>query len=819
MIYPDNFEEKTGFDKIREMIMEACISDAGVEATKKMKASFTYDTVLHNLKQTEEYRNILLLSEKIPAQNYFDLTTALKEIKLPGTFLEAEDLGVLKSSLVTLVELFHFFNNDEKKEKYPLLAVLSEQVYVNPDIPIKLDSLLDEKSNIRNNASEKLGEIRSKISRKQSGIGSRINKIIGEARQKGYLKDDAEVTIRNGRPVIPVPAANKRRLKGWIHDESATGQTVYIEPAEVFEINNEIRELELDERREVVKILIAFADYIRPYIRELINAYAYLGEFDFIRAKAKIAIQTASIMPVLRRRPVINIRNARHPLLYLSLKKQNRKVVPLTLELSHQERILVISGPNAGGKSICLKTIGLLQYMLQCGLLIPANENSEFGIFRNILIDIGDEQSLENDLSTYTSHLQNLKVFLRNADRHTLFLIDEFGTGTEPNLGGAIAEATLETMNNKKAWGVVTTHYANLKLMSGHHKGIINGAMLFDSSKLQPLFILKTGKPGSSFAFEMARKIGFPEDILELASTKTGKKQLDFDQQLHQLEIEKKHLTSKQTEVSVADELLKELLDKYKERIINLEKDRNEILLDAQAQADNLITSANTRIEHTIKEIREIQAEKEKTRKLRENLKASAGKQMRKNHQVLKELKQELEEISEPEEIYPPEEKRLKPYTFIIGDTVRMQGQRSIGIITGIKGKKATVEFDNLSLKADIKNLEPAKQEPGKPKQVRLTTSGSGNIIHDLTTKAGNFKITIDVRGQRADEALNNIAKYLDDAVLLSVPEIKILHGKGSGILREVIRDYLKSLPEVRKYQDEDLEHGGHGITTVSLRY
>ncbi len=820
MIYPSNFEEKTGFEKIREMIKEACISDPGREVVESMKASYTYDTVLTRLQQTEEFRNILLMSEPFPAQNYMDLRIMLKEIRLPGTFLEPEILGDLRASLNTLLDITQFFSSVERRERYPLLTVLSSEVLINPDIPAQIDSVIDEKNSVRNGASEKLSEIRQKIKRKQSGIHGRINKLLTESRQKGIIKDDAEVTIRNGRPVIPVPASNKRKLKGWIHDESATGQTIFIEPAEIFEINNEIRELELQERREIVKILIHFADYLRPDIEVISNAIKYLGEFDFIRAKAKVALATASVIPVMRRRPVLNIRNARHPLLYLSLKKQGRKVVPLTLELSHKERILVISGPNAGGKSICLKTIGLLQYMLQCGILVPVNENSEFGIFRNLLIDIGDEQSLENDLSTYTSHLQNLKVFLRNADRHTLFLIDEFGTGTEPNLGGAIAEATLEQLNNQKAWGVVTTHYANLKLMSSNHTGIINGAMLFDTKKLQPLFILKTGKPGSSFAFEMARKIGFPEEILTLAGTKTGKKQLDFDQQLHQLEIEKKDLTQKQTELTVADDMLRELLDKYKNRITQLEKERNNIIKEAQNQADKLITEANTRIEHTIKEIREVQAEKEKTKKLRKELKETAGKQQRKKHQALLDLKKDLEEIEDPAPQEQPTIIKQTKERFAIGDTVRMQGQKSVGIITGLKGNKATIEFDSLSLKADIKNLEHAQhQENGSTKQVRLTTSNSGNIVHDLTTKAANFKITIDVRGQRAEEALFNISKYMDDAILLNVPEIKILHGKGNGILRDVIRDYLRTMPEVRKYNDEDLEHGGHGITIVSFRY
>ncbi|PID93285.1 MAG: endonuclease MutS2 [Bacteroidetes bacterium] len=819
MIYPDNFEEKTGFDKIRQIIIDLCISDTGALVAKKMRPFFTYEKIIHQLNITEEYRTLLLLSEKIPTQNYLDLTDTFKEVLLPGTFLETEELGIVRASLETLTALFHFFEPEERAEQYPLLTELSKHLYVSPEIPQELNKLLDEKGQIRSDASETLYEVRQEITKKQRSIDHRIHKIAHEARQQGILKEDTEITIRNGRPVIPVPAAHKRRLKGWIHDESATGQTVYIEPTEIFEVNNEIRELALLERREIVKILTAFTDYLRPFIPELNKAYCHLGEFDFIGAKAKLALQTASIRPIVRRRPVINIRHARHPLLYLSFKKQQRKVVPLTLSLSHKERILVISGPNAGGKSICLKTIGLLQYMLQCGLLIPTNENSEFGIFRHILIDIGDEQSLENDLSTYTSHLQNMKTFLRNADRHTLFLIDEFGTGTEPNLGGAIAEATLEKLNEQKAWGVVTTHYANLKLMSGKHPGIINGAMLFDTHKLQPLFLLETGKPGSSFAFEIARKIGFPNEILKRAETKTGKKQLDFDQQLQQLEIEKKHLTKRQTEVSLADDLLKELIEKYKKRVLELEQKHHQIIAQAHEQAEELIEKANTRIEHTIKEIKEAQAEKEKTKRLRKQLKESASQRIKQNHEALHKLKKRLEEVEETKAKKAPEQKRPKPVTFHVGDYVKLRAQKSIGIITQIRNQKATVEVNTLSIHVDLKSLEPATPPTTTPKQVRLTTSSSGNIVHDLSSKAANFRISIDVRGQRAEEALANLTKYVDDAILLNIPEIKILHGKGNGILRDVIRDYLRSIPEVQRYRNEALELGGDGITVVSLRY
>ena len=816
MIYPHNFETKIGFDKIRDMVADACISEAGIQIAKKSGPSYVYEIIIRDLSLTEEFRQILLMSEPFPAQDYYDLTTELNSIRLPGTFLDTDILSLLRASLNTLNRITEFFNSIERKEKYPDLADLSEKIFIENDILKELDNILDDKGDIRSGASEKLKDIRKQISKKQAGIGSRINKILIEARKKGWVKDDVDISVRNGRPVIPVPAAHKRRINGWIHDESATGQTVYIEPAEIFETNNEIRELELDERREIVKILIAFANFIRPYILQINDCYKHLGQFDFIRAKAIVALATASIKPIVRRRPVINFRNARHPLLYLSLKKHNRKVVPLTLELSHKERILVISGPNAGGKSICLTTIGLLQYMLQSGMLVSVNENSEFGIFTNILIDIGDEQSLENDLSTYTSHLGNMKVFLRNADRHTLFLIDEFGTGTEPNLGGAIAEATLETLNNQKAWGVITTHYANLKLMSGKHPGIINGAMLFDTREMQPLFMLQTGKPGSSFAFEIARKTGFPEKVLALAALKTGKKQLDFDQQLQQLEIEKNDLTKKQNEVFVADDLLKDLIDRYKEKILVLEKERKEIIGEAKSYADQIIIDANSRIEKTIKEIKEAQAEKEKTKKLRDNLKKEAHKKQINKHTRLKKLNSELKEItdlSEPKIIEPI----IITKAIQVNDNVRIKGQKTIGKVKQVKGKKATVEFDNVTVQANISTLEVTKDMPSR-NQVRLTRSNTGTIIHDLTNKVADFRITIDVRGQRAEEASANISKYLDDAILINVPEIRIIHGKGTGVLRDVIRELLNATPTVKHFEDENIERGGHGITVVSLR-
>jgi DNA mismatch repair protein MutS2 len=519
VIYPKNFETKTGFDKVRQMIRDNCLSPVGVQHAENLP--FTTDATLirQQLNQTEEFRQLMLEEPGFPSQDYFDLTYELHRIKIEGTYIEQENLFDLKSSLITISDILQFFKKSDP-QKFPNLISLSSEIFVDKMIVSSIEGIIDNKGNIKNNASAKLAEIRKSLSKEQASVDRKMRKAMSEAKRAGWTKDDTEVTIREGRPVIPVAAAHKRAIKGLIHDESATGQTVYIEPVEVFEIHNKIRELESAERREIINILKNFSGFVRPEIPNLIEAYKFLGMIDFIRAKASFALKINALKPKIADQPLVRWNKAVHPLLYLSHKKQNRPVVPLNIQLDNERRILVISGPNAGGKSVCLTTVGLLQYMLQCGLLIPVKDDSMTGIFQNLFIDIGDEQSLENDLSTYSSHLLNMKHFVIHSNANTLFLIDEFGTGTEPQLGGAIAESVLEKLNSNKAFGVVTTHYSNLKLMSKEGNGIVNGAMLFDTKAMQPLFSLKIGKPGSSFAFEIARKIGFPKEVLKNAEKK-----------------------------------------------------------------------------------------------------------------------------------------------------------------------------------------------------------------------------------------------------------------------------------------------------------
>lgn len=559
------------------------------------------------------------MNEKFPTENYFDLTDELSRISIEGTYMEKEALFELKRSLNTINDCIQFFRKD-KEQRFPQLKELSSSVEIDKSIIKQLDSILDDKGNIRDDASPELAEIRKDISRKQISVNKKLHQLMGHVRRQGWAPDDIELTVRNGRTVIPMLASYKRNIRGFVHDESASGHTVFIEPEEAFDINNEIRELENAERREIIRILLSFTDAIRPQIEELIKCYHFLGIVDFIRAKALYALQTNSQKPDTSSKSLINWIKAKHPLLYLSHKLQKKEVVPLNIKLDEKQRILVISGPNAGGKSVCLKTVGLLQYMLQSGMLVPMEICSETGIFSNIFIDIGDEQSLENDLSTYSSHLLNMRHFMGYADEKTLFLIDEFGTGTEPSLGGAIAESILEKLNSKKSFGVITTHYANLKLLADREDGIANGAMLFDSDKMKPLFELSIGKPGSSFAFEIAETIGLQKDVLKKAKEKAGTKQISFDKQLQNLDVQKKELDQKETQLKVADDFLSEMIDKYQNLYNELEKRKKEIISNAKEEAASLIGNTNKIIEKTIKEIKESQAEKGKTNDVRKKL-------------------------------------------------------------------------------------------------------------------------------------------------------------------------------------------------------
>ncbi|MFH1160118.1 MAG: Smr/MutS family protein [bacterium] len=767
MFYPEEFESKIGFSQIRELVKAACVSVLGREEVDRISFSADHETVTTLLAQTEEFRQILLSGEPFPSQDYFNTIPLLSHLRIENTWPEPEQLAELRAALNTFLEIIRFFN-DERFESYPKIASLIQEVretggqedrqpasgiwYPVSDIRDQIDNTLDSKANIRDGASKELTRIRREINRLQTGVERKMAQVFSEVRRNGWTDEEAEVTVRDGRLVIPMRSSHKRKINGVVHDESATGLTVFVEPMELFEMNNEIRELFYAEKREIIRILTALADTIRPHIDLLIRANELLGEIDCIRAKALFAMDTGAMLcNRVAEGPHLNWEQAVHPLLLLSHRKAKKKVVPLFIELNPEQRVLVISGPNAGGKSIGLKTIGLLQYMLQCGLLPATRKDSEFGIFREIMIDIGDEQSLENDLSTYTSKLLNMKYFIEHLGQESLFLMDELGTGTDPSVGGAIAEAALEHMVLTRAYGVVTTHYSNLKLLAGKVEGVVNGAMLYDSKGMRPLYKLKTGKPGSSFALEIAQSIGFPEKELRRASELIGGSQLNFDRQLQDLELEKEEVQKRSTELQVADEFLSELIEKYQQLTEELERSKKNILEKAHEEAQQMLKDSNKLIERVIKEIRESQADKERTKKAREAIAPGAPK-------------------SPEGDLLPPLGLPPNP----------LKGASSLPFRGGV----------------------------GR---------GESGVSKIISEKQEHFTLTLDLRGKRADEAFVELQRYIDDAVLLSIKEVRILHGKGTGALKEVTREYLRSVKEVKRYRDEHIEQGGAGITVVEF--
>jgi len=818
VFYPSNFEDKLSFTRIREMVEEKCLSSLGIRLAKEMSFSFDFKKLQRNLQQTDEFRQVLISGRSFPSQDYLDVTDELNRIKTPGAFIFADHLFELLISLRTINECLQYFKSKEA-DKFSLLIELGRNIFVPTEIVAAANRIVDDKGNIKDSASEQLHTIRRSLLTKKALIGKRIAQIMQKVKTDGMTRDDAEVTIRDGHLVIPVNAVNKRKIKGYVHDESATGQTVYIEPAEIVDLGNELRELELAEKREIIKILTIITDLIRPWIEDLENAYHYLGVIDFLRAKALFALEIGGVIPELQKAPIIDWRKAYHPLLLLLHKAQHKKVEPLSITLNQQNRILIISGPNAGGKSVCLKTVGILQYMLQCGLLIPVHESSVAGIFKDLFIDIGDEQSLDNDLSTYSSHLMNLKHLLNNSHNQMLFMIDEFGSGTEPQLGGAIAEAVLENLNKREAFGVVTTHYANLKMLGGTLPGVINGAIQFDVQHIQPLYQLQIGKPGSSFAFEIARKIGFPESILEEAILKTGTTQIDFDTQLQALEQERKALFQKQHELESADDLITEITEKYRDRLQTLEDSTKGIIENAKRQAKDIVQNANKLIENTIREIKEEQAGKEKTKIVREKIETFKTELENKKTedfvQTVKQLDREIRWTVEKEEEPQPviTGKQLK-----MGDSVRVTGQLSIGQIINIAGNKAEVVFGQMRMHTDLNKLEKVRKQDIKKEKSFSESGRFKGIMSDINDKMAHFKLQLDLRGKRADEALEEVRHYIDDAILLSVSEVSILHGKGNGVLRDIIRTYLSSVPEVKNFKDAAMDMGGNGITIALLR-
>jgi len=822
VIYPQNFEQKTGFDKVRRLISDKCLSPLGQERVAEMEFSADYTTVIERLEQTDEFVRILHGEVEFPASFFFDVRYSLKRIRPEGTWLDEKELFDLKRSLQTINDIVRFFRTEEDEEiAYPALTALAGDILVFPQLIGKIDSILDKFGKVKDNASPTLAQIRKEISSTMSGISRSLQSILRNAQSEGVVDKDVTPTMRDGRLMIPVAPAFKRKIKGIVHDESASGKTVFIEPEVVVEANNRVRELEGDERREIMKILTEFTNIVRPMVPDILQSYEFMADIDFIRAKALFAEQVKGIKPVVENVQQVDWARAVHPLLYLSLQKQNKQVIPLDITLDEKKRILIISGPNAGGKSVCLKTVGLLQYMMQCGLLIPLHESSRTGIFSSIFIDIGDEQSIENDLSTYSSHLTNMKYFVRNCNEKTIILIDEFGSGTEPQIGGAIAEALLDRFNRNRSFGVITTHYQNLKHFAEDTEGIVNGAMLYDRHLMQPLFKLSIGNPGSSFAVEIARKIGLPEDVIADASAKVGSDYIDMDKYLQDIVRDKRYWESKRQKIRQQEKKLEDITSRYEKDLEEVNRQRKEIMREAKAEAQRILAEANARIENTVREIKEAQAEKEQTklaRKALEEFKASVESAGEEDDKIARKMAklQERKERKKQKLNTPAAKQTFNRDVIEVGDNVRLKGQVSAGTVMELQGKQAVVAFGMIKSTVKLEQLEKVSKGQIK-KEIQKSTFVSSDTTDHMHEKKLNFKQEIDVRGMRGDEALQTVTYFIDDAIQVGASRVRILHGTGTGILRQLIRDYLHSVPGVRHYHDEHVQLGGAGITVVEL--
>lgn len=792
----------------------------GKELTEKMQFSDNADCIRRQQEETGEFMRILQ-EEEFPGDTYDDARPFLYKIRIEGLFLEVHELITLKNTLESLSAIVRFFHG--KQEQYPRLTDKAGAIRLFPYILQRLDSIVSKHGGIKDSASPELADIRRQLLKKQAGISRRMQTLLQQAQAEGWAEKESTIAIRDGRMVIPVPAAYKRRIDGIVHDESATGKTSYIEPTEIIATNNEIRELQLEEKREINRILRKFADDIRPYIDDLIPAYDFMAFIDFVKAKAAFSLSIEAISPAFSDQPEMLWYEARHPLLYLAFKNTEKRLVPLKIEIDEEQRIILISGPNAGGKSVCLQTAGLLQYMFQCGLPVPVGEASRFGIFRSILIDIGDEQSIENDLSTYSSHLINMKNFVRHGDGNTLILIDEFGTGTEPMLGGAIAEAILHTLNRQNVKGIITTHYTNLKHYASATPGIENGAMLYDSHRMMPLFELQIGKPGSSFAFEIAKKIGLPKEILEEAAEKIGTGHIDYDKHLKDIARDKRYWEEKRKKIHENEKRLDEVVERYSHELSEASRLRKEILREAQEKARTLIDETNRTIENTIREIKESQAEKEKTKAARQKLEEQHDKIISEEEEE-ERLQRKIEKIkrrknrkknNDSSENKPDETVSQLSAVIQKGDFIKLPNQ-AIGEVIEIKEKKAVIALGNLRSTVPLEHLQKVSANYAK-KTVKSSVSEWSGFRENLSRKRLEFKSEIDIRGMRGDEALQKVTAFIDEAVMLDSKDLRILHGTGTGALRQLVRQYLSTNPVVGSYSDEQIQLGGAGITVVRL--
>ena len=841
MIYPSNFENKILFSEIRSLLKGYCLCQLGKDKVDEMAFSGDVAVINTMLRQTREFRRLQEESDDFPLQFFFDMRESVKRIRLEGTHLEENEIFDLRRSLETIAAIVRFLDrgSDEGVYDYPTLHELTDGVLTFPEILRRIDQILDKYGKVKDSASPALADIRMQLHKAEGSVSRTLYSILRAAQSEGLVDKDVTPTVRDGRLVVPIAPGLKRKIKGIVHDESSTGKTVFVEPTEVVEANNRIRELEAEERREVVRILVDFTKLVRPYVNEIIYAYLLLAEIDFIRARAEFAVLVGGIEPEVQAAPVIDWISSRHPLLWLALKKQDKPVVPLDITLTRDRHILIISGPNAGGKSVCLKTVGLLQYMLQCGLSVPMSERSTVGVFKNLMIDIGDEQSIENDLSTYSSHLLNMKNMMRQANDGTLLLIDEFGTGTEPQIGGAMAEAVLNQFVKKQAWGVITTHYQNLKHYADSHDGIANGAMLYDRHEMRPLFQLAIGQPGSSFAIEIARKTGIPEEVIKEASEMVGSDYIQSDKYLQDIVRDKRYWENKRQNVHQREKELERTVARYEKEIADLEQSRKDILRKAKEQAEELLKESNKKIENAIREIRESQAEKEETKRIREELnefKAGvSGIDAKANDDLIAKKIRQIQERKERHKKHKDEKAererqaaaklreaaskaaKKEGRNLEVGDSVKIRGLSTVGKIESMDGKNATVIFGGMRTKMPASRLEYVDMAEAKKEDVAPVFNVSRETRETIDNRKLNFHQDLDVRGMRGDEALNAVMYFIDDACLVGMSRVRILHGKGNGILRQLIRQYLATVPSVTSFRDEHVQFGGAGITVVDI--
>lgn len=841
----ERIEAILGFDRVRKIISDRCSTEYATARTAEENFSTDAREIRQRLLLTDEMRMIVMFEESFPSNGYIDCVRFLEILSNEGSNIDLVSLGKLKTMLETLRRITLFFSNI-KDGIYPNLKKMVSSIVLFPEVQQRIDTILDKFGNVKDTASDELYDIRRKLKDKEGAISKRIGILLKKAQADGIVDQDASVVVRDGKMLIPVSTSNKRKIQGFVYDESSSGKTTFIEPAEIVEITNEISELHFAETREIARILYEFSDWLRPYVPDLLDGAKCIGEMDFLIAKAQTALDFVAGMPIISETEEMDLRKARHPLLERSLKRDGKEIVPLTVTLTPQKHILLISGPNAGGKSVCLKTVGLLQYMFQWGMLIPTSETSEMMVFDRIMADIGDGQSIDNDLSTYSSFLESMKDMLKEADSHTLVLIDEFGSGTEPAAGGAIAEAILNEFDKRGVYGVITTHYTNLKLYaSGADTGVINGAMQFDAKNIAPLFKLEMGLPGNSFAFELARKMGLPEEIIKDAENRAGEEFVGIERNLRKIARNRRVLDEKIQKIRNTDKTLESITDKYQKELEDIRKKRQEIIDEAKREAEDIVKGANRQVEHTIRTIKEKQAEKSQTRKARADLQdfvnALAAKKEQDQQDRDSYLEDKLRKVNERQQrqlarknrrATTEDQKRMNEEAeksrmissfrsgpLQVGEKVRIKANGMVGEVAIVSDKAVTVIIGNIKSKMPLDKVERITSNEYKsavkaaPKPVTQTTSMDSSI----SERKLNFKMELDVRGQRVNEALDNVMHYIDDAIILNVSSVRIIHGKGTGALREEIQKFLRATPGVVSAKDESVQLGGSGVTVVTF--